>query len=249
MQKILLLLGSLIAGIASITQIWMSIIVFYSDYLCRNQFYYTNTSIGNEMDCINSLNSIHQLHCKCEYFSTVYEYEGTYAIDIWMRVFNDGLVALASIILILLVIAEFFRSYKTIFIICGYDIYELTTFEYYSISGFFALILNPASFNTYIFSARLESCMVIVDALSIGLIFGYSSSSQTSMSDPFILVTLIISCLNGLRCLLNLYRMNNQNYNEKRNKTLNVNVNVQPVSVPTVPPPDYDDEDKVQVQV
>ena len=221
MNKISILLGSFIAGLASVMQIWLDIIVFHNDFICRQGFSYANTSIYNKMNCINSLNDLEQWHCTCRDDGTLYDVNNQgYDVEKWMRIFDDGSVALASLTFIVLVVVEVIRSCVMIPRICGDEISDLTTCEYCSPMGFFALILNPSSFDEYIPSRRGESCMIIVDMLSVGLIFQYCKASNTSINDPFILVVLIINCCNALRSILIQYRINSKHHSEKLKKKL-----------------------------
>lgn len=214
MQKVLLLLSSLIAGVVSIMQIWMCIIVFRDDYNCRTYFNNANSSTLNEMECI-STNSTEQFHCICRY-----SYLNSWENVDWIRVFDDGSVAMASIIFIMLVIIEFLRAPCMIYVICGSEMIDLTTLQYCSIFGFFALMLNPSSLDKYIPATHCELFMVIIDVLSIGLIFHYCSASEISIYEPFYLTTLILSSCNGLRCIFMIYHINYQRFIEKQNKNL-----------------------------
>lgn len=200
MNKILLLLGSSIAACAFIMQMWVCIAVFNNSYLCRTGFSDANTSNINEINCKISLNSTEQWHCTCRVSASYY--------IAWMRIFDDASVTLASFLFIILVLIEFYRSFYTVQTICGEEIRNLTTLEFFSPSGFVALILNPSNLDNPIPSTYFESSVIVVDALSIGLIFQYCSASKTSIDEPFILIALISSCFDGIRCILNLYFLN-----------------------------------------
>ncbi len=212
MNKIVFL-RSLIAGCATIMQIWIAIVIYNNDYLCRTGFSSSNSSIGNQQECISTLNDFSQWHCTCRYFSTTTiceKSEECIYIEYWMRVFDDWSVALASFVFIPLVIIESWRSWWMIQKIFGNNDTGSTSFDFCSPFGFLAMILNPSCFNIQIPSTHEESFMVIIDGLSIGLIFQYCAASKTSISVPFILITLISSCCNGVGYLLNLYILNYQ---------------------------------------
>src|SRR5947208_7231818 len=71
-------------------------------------------------------------------------------------------------------------------------------------------------FNDPIPSTYDESFMIIIDCLSIGLIFQYCAVSEISIQVPFILITLISSGCNGLGYLLNLSMLNYQRQLNKK---------------------------------
>jgi hypothetical protein len=252
MHKILLLSSSFIACVTIIMQLGMDIIVFSNDYNCRTLFDSASTSVGNKMQCMASLNTI-QTQCKCEYFGNNYDDNGN-LINFWMRVFDDGTLAMASIIFIILMLVEIVRSYFMILRICDVKVNGLTTFEYCSVFGFFALVLNPSSFYDNIPGTHIESIMIIVDILSIGLIFQYCNAFETSIENIsdhriFILIALIMSICNGLRNILNLYCVNRQNHPlpNKSNKKMTKHHIIDPtIIIPTAEstfePPAYDDK-------
>src|SRR3982751_3995165 len=110
MNKVILL-RSFIAGCTTIMQFWIIVVVFHNDFVCRKEYYNTNSQ-GNKMACIVSLNSITQWHCKCQFFyaSNFCANNQCTEVDYWMRVFDDGTLALASFIFIALLIIECYRS-------------------------------------------------------------------------------------------------------------------------------------------
>ena len=234
MRKCLLILGAFITGCATIMQLWLSGIVFNNDYQCRTLFYSSNTSIGNKMQCINSLNSTLEWHCACRV--EVINYNGDENIDCWLKISNDWAVYLASLhVFIPLVIVECIRALAMLFTICG-DVHSFSTFEYFSVFGFFVMLLDPTIFHNNIPSSRIESALILIDTGTIVLIFQYTSVINVAITDPFYLVTLIASCCNGLRCILIIYYLNRQRYIKMKKQGLLKSVCADNV----VQPPAYD---------
>lgn len=242
----LLLFRAFIAGVATIMQFWLSIVVFNNDYQCRQEFRAWNSSI-NQQKCLESLNDVSEWHCKCEWFGsrtvcspcdqTSCEYT-----DYWMRVSNDWAVAIAVFIFSALALIEGWRSLSMIAKICCNDSSELSSFEYCSPFGFLAMLLNPASFDIRIKRLPAESFMIVIDCLTIGLVFQYSSFSQTSINDPLMIVILVSSSCNGLGYLLNIFLINYQDRIVAKNKHKIVQERLIEHHIPIVPglPPPYD---------
>jgi hypothetical protein len=226
MNNKLLFFRSLIAACTIIMQFWIIFLVFNNDYICRS--YFTNgDSSDNQKDCIVSSSQISQWHCTCKYFnneevcSTWNDRASCVEIDFYMRVFDDGTLALASFIFIPLIIIEIWRSFFTITRMCNCDApLSLITFDYCSIFGFITILLNPSIFDVPVPSTHIESLMILIDAASIGLIFQYSIVSKTSIHEPFMLVALVLNCCDSICYLLNMYILNRQ---IRINKQKNIN--------------------------
>jgi len=257
MNKILFC-RAFIAGIATVMQFWLSVVVFNNDFQCRTAFTNSNSSV-NQQNCVDTLDSVSEWHCTCEWFTSSVsvlcnngrdcQYHYT---DLWMRVFNDWVVVTASFVFIPVVLIEAWRSFNMIGEICcdGKGAYPLSNFEYCSLFGFLAMVLNPACFNTQISSNRADSLMIIIDCLTIGLVFQYSAAINVSIMTPYMLATLISSSCNGVGYLLNIflinYRLQNQharkNLHSTQEKFIDHSVQV-PVAHLPLPPP-YNNKEK-----
>ena len=201
----LLCVRSFFAACAIFTQILMVGFVFYNDFQCREEFYFGN-SVENKKDCIGSLDTLPQWHCKCKYWGTntlKVKSGKTYTVDYWMRLFDEWSVVMASIIFIPLILIELYRSVVAIRKICGVGD-AMTPFKYCSFLGFFAMILDPAFFNTNVPNTCGESAMIIIDILIIGLFFRYCFVTNTSIINAsyFIYIPVLSMC-NALGSLVN----------------------------------------------
>lgn len=125
--------------------------------------------------------------------------------------------------------------------ILGDENINVTSFEYCSILGFLALILNPVSLHKEIQGTREESLMIIIDSLTIGLLFRYCYSTSLTIQTPFVMVTMISSCCNGFCHLLNIYILNYQDHMKKlkAKEKLTTNSVFVPIGPPTIQPPSY----------
>lgn len=249
MMNKILFIRAFIAGCATIMQIWLTVVVFNNDYQCREEFYQGNNSTENKMQCMATLDNLSPWFCSCRYWATVND-------DYWMRLFDEWSTAMASFIFIPLVIIELCRSIPMIYNIFGGD-FTVTSFEYCSPFGFLAMILNPISFHVKITKTYGESSIILIDILSIGLIFRYCYVTNQSVTDtPSITVTLISSVLDCLGYLLNLYILNYEYQMKKQRniqRLLDKNENsekpriVIDSNVQKPPPPPYSDQNKTVV--
>jgi hypothetical protein len=215
MKKFLLILGAGVTAVVTIMQFWLCIKIFINDSQCRTSFNLENSSIDNKMACINSLNSTSGWHCSCRFSGSYRNFVNPNEnIDSWIKISNGISVYLASLhIFIPLVIIEFIRS-VTIF--CdGKECDSLGTFEYFSVLGFLAILLDPAKFDKEIVMYRSEVALILIDISCICLVFQYTSIIKVQITDPFFLVTLIASCCNIIRCILIIYLLNLQRHLQK----------------------------------
>jgi len=203
MKLSLLFIGSFIACVTIIMQFWMSGIVFHYSYMCRTKFDNSDVSVVNKMACINSLNDTMLWNCTCQYFNAWYG-KGGVEVDVWMKVFDDGSVALASLVFIFLIFAEVPRICSMVAKIYGIEIWYLTTYDYFSVFGILALVLDPSICNKNISSTYGETLVIIIDILAIILVFQYTNALNTSISYPVFLLTLITSSCDAFRCLCTL---------------------------------------------
>ncbi len=163
--------GSLISSCAIVSQFGITGVVFHNDVMCRQLFATFNNSDQNEMACKNSLLNITEWNCSCR--------SQVLSPYFWIRISNEGTVAMGSLLFITLVILFSFQCMLL------WDNYEeknisFTSFELLSILGFLLILFFP-KVQFYIEKEKwnilipITSIGMLYDFFSIGLVYQYSS--------------------------------------------------------------------------
>ena len=197
MSLLLFVLGSLISSCSVIVQFGITGVVFHNDVMCRQQFYNFNNSDQNELACKNSLSNVTEWNCSCR---------SQMAVS-WIRISNDGTVAMASLLFIALVLLLTCQC----LLWCGnFGKNNLTfsSFELFSLFGFFIIVFVPHT-QLYMESQKtnilvpITAIVMLFDFFAIGLVFQYYSTHSFSLS-VFAIVVLVASGADILlRCLVN----------------------------------------------
>jgi hypothetical protein len=202
MSFVAFVLGSVISSCSMVTQFGMSGVVFHNDVICRQNFNVYNTSDQNEVACEQSLANLTQWKCDCRSKALL--------PTNWIRISNDGSVAMASLLFIFLFLLSFFQCMLW-FDNLNSRIFSFSSFEAFSVWGFFVILFVP---NAQIYFEKektkiltpLTVIVLLYDFFTIGLVFQYSSNLSV-----FEIVTLI-ACGTDilLRCLVScVIRRNN----------------------------------------
>jgi hypothetical protein len=201
-------------------QLWLCIMVFMNDYQCRTSFCDDKYFIVNENKCIDSLNqSTTQPFCACRFDGI--RYNGSFGdMYCWLKISDDLSVFLASIpVFIPLMIITIYREGMMLVNNLGFEDYKFNTFQYFSVFGFIAIILDPMIGDEYIQSTYEEASMIMIDIGAIGLVFQYSSFIGASLTDQFFLITLIASCCNVLKSMCIIRHINLKLRNKLQQKS------------------------------
>jgi hypothetical protein len=193
MSLLLFVLGSLISSCSVIVQFGITGVVFHNDVMCRQQFPNFNNSDQNEQACKNSLLNVSEWNCSCRSQMSVF----------WIRISNDGTVAMASLLFIALVLLSTCQC----LLWCGnFGKNNLTfsSFELFSLFGFFIIVFVPHT-QLYMESEKtnilvpITAIVMLFDFFTIGLVFQYYSTISV-----FAIVVLVASGVDILlRCLVN----------------------------------------------
>jgi hypothetical protein len=185
--------GSLISSCSMVTQFGITGVVFHNDVICRQLFNIYNNSDQNEVACKQSLPNLTEWKCDCR--SQVFS-------PTWIRISNDGAVAMASLLFIALVVLSFFQC------MLWYDNFDakkfsFSSFEAFSVWGFLVLLFVP-DLQIYVEKEKtkilipLTVIVILYDFFTIGLVFQYSSNLSV-----FEIIVLIASGMDILlRCLV-----------------------------------------------
>jgi hypothetical protein len=203
-----------------VSQFGITGIVFHNDVMCRQRFSNSNSTESiNENACKQSLANLKEWNCDCRSQpSTI----------VWMRISNDGSLAMASLLFISLVILVAIQCGK----LCCQD--ETNSFELFSPLGLFAMLFIPdmqlyvikEKYNTL---SRDTAIVVFYDMFAIGLVCQYSSFVLT----PFEIVVVVSSCVDIiLRFIVS--NMIRQNVVKKEKSE-----NVQELKIMISEPPNY----------
>jgi hypothetical protein len=208
----LFVLGSLISSCSVIVQFGITGVVFHNDVMCRQPFYNFSNSDQNEIACKNSLSNVTEWNCSCRSQMTVS----------WIRISNDGTVAMASLLFIALVLL----STCQLLLWCGnFGKNNLTfsSFELFSLFGFFIIVFVPHT-QLYMKSEKtkilvpITAMVMLFDFFTIGLVFQYYSTHSFSLSVFAIVVLVATGTDILLRCLVN-YLIRRNFYKTLENKT------------------------------
>lgn len=226
-------------------QLWLVIVVFHNSSICYES-YFSASSQENKDSCFLSLNQMNQnlgAQCQCMFVhsrsSTNMPCSGNNKclIDQWDRVFDTLSSVIASFIIISLTVIESYRSFIMIDKIMGSNCVNkvLTSFEYNSLFGFLAMVLDPGCFKQDIKSHRKEILLIIIDCMAIGLVFRYCYILNVRTESPFIINILLSCTCNSLGHMANMHVLN---YKKLKSQSV-VTINDQPIIhiVPSVPEP------------
>lgn len=216
--------AAILCSFAVVMQFGMSGIVFHNDFQCRKLFDSSNVTAINQQMCETSL-IYPERQCYCVE-TMLMSYINGYN---YFRVFDEGSVAMASLLFIALTINEVCKILPLL------DNQHVTFYEIFSVFGLISLILNPfLQAHVELFRDKLlirgSMLHVFIDAFAIGLVAQYPIKNT-----GFALITTIASVCDIIVRLVELYLANRRDFNLKYPPLKSVS----PLKTTLVSPPDY----------